>query len=296
MWLAIQARDGMGSVIFESGVYDTATGTLVEDTQIKVYRTEQGIWNRNGTNTCDCADTTGGALFHFALNNCIKLDNRIPPKGFTGGSDPETKPVGYTYPETFTGSGILVNYDRTNYMIPIPQGTLPPVTVTATLRYQTASKEYVQFLRDEAVENGFPDDCIERLAGLPTKSRGEILYDMWTARGKCPPVDMGVAFDASTIGATHVGSSVPSLAVRLAPSSGPTESVQRVLYELPERASVTLTVYDVSGRVVARLVDGVQPQGRHTAEWNVAGRTSGLYFYRLEAAGTIRTTKVLVIR
>jgi hypothetical protein len=190
MWLHVEARDGVGGLIWESGAYNAATGDLYHDTQIKVYHTEPGIWNRNGTGECDTVDGVGDPIFHFVLNDCIAVDNRIPPLGFTGMSDLETRPVGYAYPETSPGSGILVNYDTTDYVVPIPSGTATPVTVTATLRYQTTSREYVDFLLAQATTNGFPTDCIERGSGFPTQSRGEILYAMWNSYGKSAPVDM----------------------------------------------------------------------------------------------------------
>jgi hypothetical protein len=186
MWLHIEARDGANAIVFESGAYDGATGTLTQDAQAKIYEAKQGIWNGS---ECETEDGGGGELFHFVLNNCVAKDNRIPPLGFTGGGNLEVQPWGYTYPEA--SPGVLVNFDTTQYAIPIPLGAVSPVTVTATLRYQTASREYVEFLRDEAVINGFPDDCIERTTGFPTASRGELLYDMWTAYGRSAPVDMG---------------------------------------------------------------------------------------------------------
>ncbi len=193
MWLQVTARDGNDDVVFESGAYDLATGDLTEDGQAKIYRVEQGIWNHNGEATCDADDDSGNPIFHFVLNNCVAIDNRIPPLGFTGAADLETQPVGYAYPETSPGSGVLVNYDVTRYDIPIPEDAPDPITVEATLLYQTASKDYVEFLRDQAVDNSFPDDCIPRTTGTPTMSRGELLHDMWTRYDRSPPVDMGSA-------------------------------------------------------------------------------------------------------
>lgn len=190
MWLGITARDAGDNLLWQSGAYDGATGELTEDAQIKVYRAEPGIWNRNGTDQCDTTDGVGGHLFHFVLNNCWAVDNRIPPLGFTGKDDPETRPVGYVYPETSKGSGILVSYDVTSYRIPIPGGAASPITVEATLYFQTASAEYVEFLRDQAIDNGFPDDCLPRSTGNPTQSRGEILYDLWQLYDRSPPVAM----------------------------------------------------------------------------------------------------------
>jgi hypothetical protein len=200
MWLELAVRDGLGTTIWRSGGWDPVTGALAQDPQLKVYETKPGIWNRNGTFQCDTADGGGGPLFHFVLNDCIALDNRIPPEGFTGMSDLETRPVGYTYPETSPGSGILVNFDVTEYVVTIPASAGGELTVEATLRYQTASDDYVLFLLDQAVTHGFPDDCIPRSTGLPDASRSEILYDMWTRYDRAPPVAMAAAATAVEVG------------------------------------------------------------------------------------------------
>jgi hypothetical protein len=62
-----------------------------------------------------------------------------------------------------------------------------------------------------------------------------------------------------------------------------------------------LVVYDVSGRVVRRLLDEPVAPGSHTVVWD--GRTdegskvaSGCYFYALEAGEEFRSGKVLVVR
>jgi len=198
MWLDVVVEEADGDPLWESGAYDPATGELTRDAQVKVYESRRGIWNRLGNDTCDFVDGGGVEEFHFVLDDCIALDNRIPPLGFTGGTDLETRPVGYTYPETAPGSGILVNYDDTSYAVPIPVDALSPLTVRATLRYQTSSKEYIEYLRDEAVNNDFPDDCIPRTAGYswPTppgeRSRGELLYALWNDGTKSAPFDMAV--------------------------------------------------------------------------------------------------------
>lgn len=192
MWINVQAHDGDGALIWESGAYDASTGDLTEDAQIKIYRSEPGIYNANGTGECDAVDGDGKHTFHFVLNNCYAIDNRIPPLGFTGGSDIETQPKNYTYPETSPGSGVLVNYDVTPYTIPVGLSTKGPVTVTATLNFQVVSKEYVEFLLDQSTTNNFPNDCIPRTTGMPNQTRAEILYDMWQTYGRAAPVAMGV--------------------------------------------------------------------------------------------------------
>ena len=195
MWLNVVARDGTGTPFWESGAWDPMTGVLSQDSQIKVYEVQQGVWDFNSTSQCDVVDdVTGNHIFHFVRNNCIVLDNRIPPLGFTGMDDLETRPVAYTYPETSPGSGILVNWDVTGYEIAVPGAAVSPVTVEATLNYQTTSKDYVEFLRDEAVSNGFEQECISGSGALNT-TRGEYLYEIWSGQaaadyGKSPPEPM----------------------------------------------------------------------------------------------------------
>ena len=195
LWIQLRATDAGGTVVWESGAWDPATGVLSDgDAPAKIYRSEPGIWNRNGTAGCDVEDAGGDPIFHFVLNDCIRLDNRIPPAGFTGGADLELRPVGYVYPETFPGSGILVHWDDTSYALDLPPTAHSPVTVRARLLYQTSSKEYVEFLRDQAVANGFPPDCIERDGQPPmVSSRGQYLYDLWTSYGRSAPFEMDAA-------------------------------------------------------------------------------------------------------
>ncbi|MBD3368284.1 MAG: T9SS type A sorting domain-containing protein [Candidatus Eisenbacteria bacterium] len=81
----------------------------------------------------------------------------------------------------------------------------------------------------------------------------------------------------------------------------PFSPTTRIVYSIPTPARVTLDVYDVSGRRVARLVDGDRPAGEHRVAWD--GRTadgdraaSGIYFYRLRADGSEIDRKMILIR
>jgi hypothetical protein len=56
-----------------------------------------------------------------------------------------------------------------------------------------------------------------------------------------------------------------------------------IQYDLPSSSYVKLFVYDVLGRVVATLVDGVQPASRYNVQWNASCLSSGVYFYRIDA-------------
>ncbi len=58
-------------------------------------------------------------------------------------------------------------------------------------------------------------------------------------------------------------------------------------YQLPAQSQVTLKIFDVLGREVATLVNGVQAPGYKSVAWDASstngGMPSGIYFYRLSA-------------
>ena len=75
----------------------------------------------------------------------------------------------------------------------------------------------------------------------------------------------------------------------------------QVGYTLPEAGRLRLAVYDVTGRQVAMLADGVERAGHYEVTWN--GRASGgkqlpagVYFLRFEFAGAIETQKIVLSR
>ncbi len=75
-----------------------------------------------------------------------------------------------------------------------------------------------------------------------------------------------------------------------------------IAYDLPSATTVTLSVYDITGRHIRTLLDGASLEaGRHEVPWDgrdAAGRdvASGVYFYRLEAAGESITRKMILVK
>ena len=75
----------------------------------------------------------------------------------------------------------------------------------------------------------------------------------------------------------------------------------RISYELPSRVSVTLTVYDVDGRLVKTLVSETKNPGTYTTTWegkndNGDPVASGVYFYRLRAGSYVQTKKMVFLK
>jgi hypothetical protein len=69
-----------------------------------------------------------------------------------------------------------------------------------------------------------------------------------------------------------------------------------IRYELPATAHVKLAVYDTRGRQVAVLADEVAAAGSHAVTFDAGDLASGVYFYQLQAAGTVRTMKLVILK
>jgi len=200
MWINLKVRNGINEVIWESGAYDVATGELTEDTQIKIYESLQGQWNElanGGLGACEINNAMGKKQFHFALNNCIVKDNRIPPLGFRGGSNIELQPVGINFPNHPDNVAYLVNYDITQYTVPLTNET-GPFSIEATLKYQIASDEYIEFLDQESIDNGFATEnqmCDRSWTQGPADmTRAGFMKQLWETYGRSEPVDMVMQF------------------------------------------------------------------------------------------------------
>ena len=77
----------------------------------------------------------------------------------------------------------------------------------------------------------------------------------------------------------------------------PFNPVTRIRYVVPsEGGFVQLTVYDVTGRLVSRPVDGVMSPGEHFVQFDASSLASGVYFYRLNIGKFSQTKKMVVLK
>jgi mono/diheme cytochrome c family protein len=163
IWINVKFFDASNNLIAESGTYNYETAELAKQ-GTKIYECEPGI-------SPEVAAVTGlpaGPSFHFAINSMIYFDNRIPPAGFSNARliEGQSPVVDHDAVVSTTMYPDGQNFDLTSYTL--PAGT---TKVEAKLYYQTTSKEYVEFLRDENTTN----------------TKGQELYDMWVTHGKSAP-------------------------------------------------------------------------------------------------------------
>ncbi|NNF07662.1 MAG: T9SS type A sorting domain-containing protein [Candidatus Eisenbacteria bacterium] len=272
IWLNVVAKDSLGATVYESGAYNFATGELTHDEDSKIYEIHPGL----SPSLASALSLPSGESFHFVLNDTVYFDNRIPPRGFTNANFEtiQSAPVAYAYADS-------QYWDDTDYYLPAESDS-----VTVTLYYQTTSKEYIEFLRDENTTN----------------SAGQDLYDAWVAAGKAAPVVMEQATLKVDVTETVGLPEDPATPVSfgLSPSyPNPFKDRIQIHYNLPQKEHVHLEVFDVAGRRVKVLVDQWQRPDRYDLEWDgrdQRGRrsASGIYFIHFRAGGKTQTQRLVL--
>ncbi|MBK9332395.1 MAG: T9SS type A sorting domain-containing protein [Ignavibacteria bacterium] len=69
-----------------------------------------------------------------------------------------------------------------------------------------------------------------------------------------------------------------------------------ISYEIPVDGAVSLKIFDMSGKEVMDLVDGVKNAGYYSINFNAANLSSGIYFYSLSANDFTSVKKMMLIK
>jgi hypothetical protein len=138
------------------------------------------------------------------------------------------------------------------------------------------------------------------IAVMIENHRSGLLWDRFMRNPEIAPAldSLGFVWDYEA-GVPEPG--VPNSALRLAARPNPARGAATLDYELPVRGPIRLAVFDLEGRRIATLADGVQEAGRHTVNWHgtdAGGRAlgPGVYLVRIQAGGTSATLKLLRLR
>ena len=69
-----------------------------------------------------------------------------------------------------------------------------------------------------------------------------------------------------------------------------------ISFDLPAQSEVRIAVYDVLGKELTRLVDGVMPAGRHTVQFDGKDLSSGLYLCRMDTKDQSYITRMMLLK
>jgi hypothetical protein len=89
-----------------------------------------------------------------------------------------------------------------------------------------------------------------------------------------------------TIGIQQTGIEIPADYTLMQNYPNPFNPTTNINFALPSAGSVKLTVFDVTGRTLAVLVDSKLNAGSYSFDWDASNYTSGVYLYKLEFNGS----------
>ena len=104
-------------------------------------------------------------------------------------------------------------------------------------------------------------------------------------------IDIGESFED-----LQVGEVLPENYVIVEIYPNPFNPTTKISFALPEAGKVALSVYDLSGRLVTTLVNGYNTAGKHSVTFDASGLPSGIYLYRLTAAESYTSGKLVLIK
>jgi hypothetical protein len=200
VWLNVKFYDSAGNLLDEINPYSPlliardAAGNAVYVSGGILSKTRDDLVYEAGMNS----SLTGEEhTFHFVLGTGRSKDNRIPPKGFdianAAARLAQPRWDNADAPGYFTAAEYAGGYDEVT--VAKPAGT---ARWEAALYYQTTSKEYVEFLRDEIAGTATTLPAGSYIVQTDPyfttlKDWGKALYDLWLHNGGSAPVLMASA-------------------------------------------------------------------------------------------------------
>jgi len=121
-----------------------------------------------------------------------------------------------------------------------------------------------------------------------TKSSGNGNNDAWLIKVENPIAEIKESY-------------IPHIFVFHQNYPNPFNPTTSLAYDLPKNELVNITIYDMKGRMVKTLINGLQTAGYKSVQWNATNRqgqqvSAGLYLYTIEAGEFRQTNKMILLK
>lgn len=202
--------------------------------------------------------------------------------------------VGASPINIYTGGANQIFYTDLHWVVSKDGG----VTFSApqVLGEQLTSETYPNVARRlELVQNGDSLDVVAHFVFFEDAIPGTSLFanNNANALGTWRYVSAVVA----RVGTTNVDGEVLVNDFRLDQNyPNPFNPSTTISYSIAERSNVTIKVYDMLGKEVATLVNGVQDAGSHNVQFNASNLASGMYVYTINAGNFTSSKKMMLLK
>ena len=112
--------------------------------------------------------------------------------------------------------------------------------------------------------------------------------------GSQGPYSFNILDDPTSI--DEQASKIPSAVVLHQNYPNPFNPITTISWWLTAGGPVKLTIYNLTGQKVIRLVDEEQSAGAHSIKVDASSLASGIYLYRLQTGNTVATRKMILMK
>ncbi len=255
-------------------------------------------------------------LLGYALNQSVSLQD------LTASADSVSKHLGDLENQTTTVTGevssvaappyVIISRDSLSTNTPKSSQPFTLSAVVTNLGTSPATNVKVTLQTDSATTTGSQKQVTIPSLGVGAKkviswtltrtdttSMGSYTIDLSSDNAKVLPTTDTYFVENTGLAATGIQGNIPTrpngyhLGQNYPNPFNPTTTIR---YTLSGSEYVRLTVYNVLGQMVARLVDRTQAAGAYSVRFDAHDLPSGLYIYRLKAGNFNQTKKMMLIK
>ena len=105
---------------------------------------------------------------------------------------------------------------------------------------------------------------------------------------------VGVGWDGLEMTANLVV--VPELYTLDPAYPNPFNPITNISYGLPVDGNVSINIYNIEGKIIETLHNGIQKAGNHSIQWDANVYPSGVYFVKFETQNFNKTQKLMLVK
>ncbi len=132
--------------------------------------------------------------------------------------------------------------------------------------------------------------------GLPNTVAMHLDYNQTSGKLRIGTHGRGVWEANGVIGIINYNNEVPASYSLSQNYPNPFNPVTNIKYQLLRSGFVKLSVYDMIGREIGRIINQDQQAGSYTVQYDASALSSGAYFYRIESQNFTETKKMILIK
>ena len=154
-------------------------------------------------------------------------------------------------------------------------------------------------MREVAGQSGYCGQTLEQHFGLAAAATVDSLWIRWpsglieTYTNIPADHDYTMTENGGFVGVTERGEQLPQKLALLSSYPNPFNPSTEIIFDLPAGAGVTLSIFDLTGREIASLLNESRSAGTHHVKWDSGNHPSGVYFCRMNAGDYTSTLKLM---